>query len=183
MRHAVAAGFALLLLGAGEPAALPAPSPTNVWRCAGDDMPELCRLAEEDQRDRTAPIDWDRVTPRDAARRRSTLEILRTRSLRTHGDYFHAALVMQHGDTWEDFAAAHLLATRGMQLAPADRNLQRMVAASWDRMMHAMGHRQWFGTNTFRNPDGTEMERGTRPDLLPPALIESWSQGWEWPDD
>ena len=128
-------------------------------------------------------MDWAVVTPRDRERRASTIRILRSRSLRTHGDYFHAALVMQHGEAWEDYAAAHILSARGMQLSPSDPNLQRMVAASWDRMMHAMGHGQWFGTNTFYHPDRTPEERGTQRDLLPDDLIELWSQGWDWPDD
>lgn len=38
---------------------------------------------------------------------------------------------MQHGRTWEDYAAAHLLSTRALQPAPADPSVQRMVAASW----------------------------------------------------
>lgn len=181
----------LLLAGAGgavgqapQPdAGTAAPRAVNVWRCAPADIAELCRLAEQDQSDRTAPIDWAAVTPRDRERRAATLRLLRSRPLRTHGDHFHAALVMQHGETWEDYAAAHLLAARGLQLAPSDPNLQRMVAASWDRMMHAMGHGQWFGTNTFRNPDGTPMARGTRPDLLPDDLIRLWSQDWEWPEE
>lgn len=171
----------LVLCAPGADAQNIAASSINVWRCAPDDMPELCRLAAEDQRDREPPVDWDSVAGRDRQRRVAALGIVRSRPLRTHGDYFHAALVMQHGDTWEDFAAAHLLSTRGLQLAPADPNLQRMVAATWDRMMHSMGHRQWFGTNTFRNADGSEMERGTRPDFLPEDLIRLWSQPWEWP--
>jgi hypothetical protein len=175
--------WAALLVFAGQAAQPPAPPPRpNVWRCAPADLPDLCRLADEDQGDRTAPIDWDAVTPRDRARRAAVLALLRRSPPRTHGDYFHAALVMQHGETWEDYAAAHLLSTRGLQLAPSDPNLQRMVAASWDRMMHKMGHRQWFGTNTFFNPDGTREERGTRPDLLPDDLIELWSRPWDNPE-
>jgi hypothetical protein len=173
---------ALLLAGAAA-AGAQAPATTNAWRCAPADMAELCRLAQDDQGDRAAPVDWAVVTPRDQERRAATLRFLRERPPRTSGDYFHAALVMQHGESWEDYAAAHILATRGLQLAPADPNLQRMVAASWDRMMHAMGHRQWFGTNTFRRPNGTQEERGTRPDLLPDELIQLWSQGWDWPED
>jgi hypothetical protein len=144
-------------------------------------MPELCRLAEEDQKDREAPIDWARTTPRDAQRRETVLALLRTSTLKTPGDYFHAALVMQHGETWEDFATAHLLATRALQLAPADPNAQRMVAATWDRMMHKMGHKQWFGTNIFTNAQGTTEPKETRPDRLPGALIELWSRAWVFP--
>jgi hypothetical protein len=170
---------ALLLLAA--PSAPPATA--NAWACAPDDMKELCTLAREDQDDRSKqPIDWSAVTPRDGARRAAVVALLRTRPPRTSGDYFHAALVMQHGETWEDYAAAHILSTRGLQLAPSDQNLQRMVAASWDRMMHRMGQKQWFGTNTFTNPDGTRQPKETRPDLLPQSLIDLWSRPWIYPE-
>lgn len=186
MRAAARATAGLLaFMAAGVAAQAPAPAPAlaNAWRCAAGDMPDLCRLADEDQSDRSAaPIDWDAVTLRDGARRASVGEILRTRPLRTSGDYFHAALVMQHGVAWEDFAAAHLLSVRGLQLAPADPNLQRMVAASWDRMMHHMGHRQWFGTNSFFNPDRTRQPKETRPDRLPEDLIRLWDQPWVFPE-
>jgi hypothetical protein len=167
-----------VMIAAGPACAHAAPPAANAWRCGPSDDARLCRLAEEDQNDRTAPIDWSRVTPRDAARRQATLELLDRIALKTSGDYFHAALVMQHGETWEDYATAHLLSVRGLQLAPADPNLQRMVAASWDRMMHAMGKKQWFGTNTFRNAEGVAEPKETRPDRLPDALIELWSRPW-----
>lgn len=175
-KTALAAALAVSLAAAPASAA-----PANAWQCAPADMPELCRLAADDQKDREAPIDWARTTPRDAQRRETVLALLKKAELKTSGDYFHAALVMQHGETWEDFAAAHLLATRALQLSPADPNVQRMVAASWDRMMHSMGHKQWFGTNTFTNAQGVAEPKETRHDRLPGALIELWSQPWAFP--
>jgi len=171
---------ALLLLAA--PAATPPPA-ANAWACAAGDIAELCELTRDDQADRSKqPIDWAVVTVRDRTRREAVNALVRSRPLRTSGDYFHAALVMQHGETWEDYAAAHILSMRGLQLAPTDQNLQRMVAASWDRMMHRMGHKQWFGTNTFGNPDGTTQPKETRPDLLPQELIDLWSRPWIMPE-
>lgn len=178
-KTAIAASLAALLAAAAPARA--APMPVNVWRCAPADMPELCRLADQDQKDREAPIDWDRTTVRDAQRRQAVLALLGTAVLKTPGDYFHAALLMQHGETWEDFAAAHLLATRALQLSPADPNVQRMVAASWDRMMHSMGKKQWFGTNTFRDSQGVAEPKETRPDRLPQSLIDLWSGPWVIP--
>lgn len=89
-------------LAAAVTAAVPAraaPVPANAWRCGPADMPELCRLADQDQKDRQAPIDWARTTVRDSQRREAVLALLRTAPLKTSGDYFHAALVMQHGET------------------------------------------------------------------------------------
>lgn len=156
--------------------------PENMWLCNPGDMPRLCALAEEDQQDRSGTIDWTRVVPRDAERRQQVLQILATEMLNTPGDYFHAALVMQHGMIWDEYAAAHILSMRGLQLRPGDPNLQRMVAASWDRMMHKLEKKQWFGTNRFSNPDGTWMPRETRPDYIPQYLIDLWSQPWVDPE-
>ncbi len=153
----------------------------NVWNCAKQDIANLCALAQEDQADRTGTINWDVVTPRDRARKSAVSALFKNTPLNTRGDYFHAALIFQHGETWEDFATAHLLAVRGLQLSPTDPNLQRMVAASWDRMMHSMQHRQWFGTNIFRDSNGTPLPKEVRPDLLPQSLIEDWSKPWQWP--
>ena len=176
-KTALAAALAASLAAAPAWAA-----PANAWQCAPADMPELCRLAADDQKDREAPIDWARTNVRDARRREAVLAILGKAAPKTSGDYFHAALVMQHGRTWEDFAAAHLLAARALQLSPADPNVQRMVAASWDRMMHAMSKKQWFGTNSFTNAQGVTEPKDTRPDRLPGALIELWSRPWVFPE-
>jgi hypothetical protein len=184
MNKSSLASLAAFLAAAAPAQSAPAraPIPTNAWGCAPADMPELCRLADEDQKDRKAvPIDWDKVTARDSQRREAVLALLRTSNLKTSGDYFHAALVMQHGEAWEDFAAAHLLSIRALQLSPADPNAQRMVAATWDRMMHSMGKKQWFGTNTFRNAQGVAEPKETRPYRLPQSLIDLWSRPWVFP--
>ena len=178
-----ALALAASVAGAAPAEAAPAraAAPANAWKCAPADMPELCRLAEEDQKDRSGEhIDWARTTARDSRRRQTVLALLQAAAPRTSGDYFHAALVMQHGDTWEDYASAHLLSTRALQLAPADANVQRMVAATWDRMMHSLGKKQWFGTNTFKT-NGVAEPKETRPDRLPQSLIDLWSRPWVFP--
>ena len=50
---------------AAAPARPAAAVAANAWSCGPRDLPELCRIAAEDQKDRTAPIDWARVSPRD----------------------------------------------------------------------------------------------------------------------
>jgi hypothetical protein len=159
------------------------PTAANVWKCNPDDLKALCELADQDQADRQSPIDWNKVTPKDETRKLAVLKMIGSIKLNTPGDYFHAALIMQHGVTWEDYGTAHQLSMRGLQISPRDPNLQRMVAASWDRMMHALGHKQWFGTNSFRNADGSKMEKETRPDLIPHSLIDLWSRPWVWPEE
>ncbi len=95
-------------------------------RGASDDNPELARIYEEDQADRHgAPddIDWSEVGPRDEQRRARVLELLTAGEVRSAADYFHAAMVFQHGSSLEDFQRAHDLAVEAVKLDPVGVNL------------------------------------------------------------
>src|SRR5687768_8951043 len=61
---------------------------------ATKDNPELARLMDEDQADRTPgakSIDWKIVGPRDVARLKHVKELYAQNQLKTGGDYYHAA--------------------------------------------------------------------------------------------
>ncbi len=82
---------------------------------------ELQALYEEDQADRRAFEQLDREQPqqvlqRDRARRQRVEELVESEALQAPEDYFHAAMVFQHGETLEDFWRAHELAKRGAEL-------------------------------------------------------------------
>src|SRR6266851_1716595 len=69
---------------------------------ATKDHPELARLMEEDQADRTPDdaksIDWKIVGPRDVARLKRVKELYAQNQLKTGGDYYHAAMILQHSE-------------------------------------------------------------------------------------
>jgi Ni/Co efflux regulator RcnB len=71
------------------------------------DNQELVRLMDADQADRTPDdaksIDWKIVGPRDAARLSRVKELYSKNQLQTGGDYYHAAMILQHGDVAEDY--------------------------------------------------------------------------------
>ena len=72
------------------------------------DSEELRRLMVEDQADRQSKaIDWAAVAPRDRARLARVKELYASGTIRTAEDYYHAALVLQHGEAPEDFLLAH----------------------------------------------------------------------------
>lgn len=75
------------------------------------DNPELKRLCDEDQADRTPPtgksIDVTALGPRDKARLKRVKELYAQNILKTANDYDCAATVLQHGDAPEDFLLAH----------------------------------------------------------------------------
>ncbi len=59
---------------------------------------ELLALFEEDQEDRGGEMPAD-LLERDRERRRRVQELIELAALREPADYFHAAMVFQHGET------------------------------------------------------------------------------------
>src|SRR5687768_10867607 len=105
----------LVLLAAGAlQAHTPIPPPGN--------NPELERLYKEDQADReagpNAKIDWQAVSKRDAERRARVREIVDKGEATTSTDYYHAAMVYQHGTEVPEYDEAHRLAMKAVELDP-----------------------------------------------------------------
>lgn len=118
-------------------------------KAARQSNPELARLYEDDQRDRAkfatmTAGDWQKVAPRDAARRKRAGQIMRAGGLRTGEDYERAALIYQHGDTPEDYLLAHVLAMTSV--AQGNAGARWTAAATLDRFLHSVGRPQAFGT-------------------------------------
>ena len=65
---------------------------------------ELAALFAADQADRSMEGgDWSEITARDGERRARVLEIVQAGQLSGSADYFHAAMILQHGDLPEDY--------------------------------------------------------------------------------
>lgn len=82
---------------------------------------------------------------RDLARRERVMEMVKIDELQTAEDYFHAAWIMNHGDTADDAQNAHLLALRSSELG--HRPARWLAAASYDRWQMYQGKPQKYGTN------------------------------------
>ena len=124
--------------------------------------PELERLYSEDQSDRTSgPVDWSVVSKRDLARHDRVIQLYRSGMLKVGKDYFHAAMILQHGDKPEDFLLCHELCVTAV-FGHADESGEWLNGAKWlaaaseDRFLQSIGRKQRFGTQ-FRtiNPDPT----------------------------
>jgi hypothetical protein len=126
---------------------------------------ELKRLHDEDQADRTPPsgkeIDWTIVSPRDKARRARVKELSAQNRLQTADDYYHAALILQHGDEPEDFLLSHEFCVLAIIKGKNDKDARSLAAASEDRFLMNIGRPQRFGTQ-FRS-------EGNGPMLLYPV--------------
>lgn len=89
-----------------------APAPAEAGHC--DDVGrELRELFQDDQKDEREweSIPEDEFYARKRVRRDRALEIVRTGQLSAPADYYHAALLMQHGYEKADSLIGHVLAT------------------------------------------------------------------------
>ena len=103
---------------------------------------------DEDQADRTPDdaksIDWKILGPRDAARLKRAKELYAQNKLQTGADYYHAAMILQHGDVAEDFLLAHELCV--VAISKGDTRAKWLAAASEDRFLMNIDRPQRFAT-------------------------------------
>lgn len=115
---------------------------------ATKDNPELARMMDEDQADRTPDdaksIDWKIVGPRDAARLKRVKELYAQNKLQTGADYYHAAMILQHGDVAEDYLLAHEFCV--VAISKGDKRAKWLAAASEDRFLMNIDRPQRFAT-------------------------------------
>jgi hypothetical protein len=128
---------------------------------------ELTKLYNEDQADRRIdPGEFARLSAaeqesldqrlqtRDASRRVRAAELIKNGAARTADDFYHAAVIMQHGRTAADSLQAHEWAKAAITLDPTHAQALYLFAASWDRYQIGQGKPQWYGTSVDRRPDG-----------------------------
>ena len=114
---------------------------------ATKDNPELARMMDEDQADRTPgvkSIDWKIVGPRDYARLKRVKELYAQNQLKTGEDYYHAAMILQHSDVADDYLLAHELCVAA--ISKGDARGKWLAAASEDRYLMTIGRPQRFAT-------------------------------------
>lgn len=116
--------------------------------------PELAEMFVADQADRSVnghDVDWSVVSKRDAERRDRVRAIVDGGGARLAEDYYHAAMVFQHGEGVEDVRWARDWAKKAMELAPdpesqIHRRAKWLFAAATDRHLHRQGKPQIYGT-------------------------------------
>jgi hypothetical protein len=81
------------------------------------------------------------------ARRGRVEPIVAAGGLRDADDFFHAALLFQHGERLEHWAQAHLLARTAADLSHPRARYQ--AAAAYDRWLLRQGRPQKYGTNSL----------------------------------
>jgi len=111
---------------------------------------ELKSLYEADQSARrTRPNSqaaWDALNAADATRLARVAEIVAAGGLQHTDDYYHAAMVFQHGSTPEDFQKAHAYALKSAELDRHGSRSRWLVCATEDRYLQSIGKPQIWGT-------------------------------------
>jgi hypothetical protein len=156
-RHSIIMVVALLVLAVvgcrtpERPAAsdaTPAAEPVAVA-----DNEELQAMFEADQGERMTEdgkINWAVVAKNDKERQARVLELESAGLIRTGNDYFHAAMIFQHGSTPEDYERAHQYAKKGVELGSSHPVAKWLIAATWDRWQMSRKLPQWYGTQYIR---------------------------------
>jgi len=107
----------------------------------------LRQLFDEDQGDRRSGSLDDDTFERDARRREQVLKELRAGRIETANDYYHAAMVFQHGLSADDIRLAFSLAWISAQMDSEDKgHALWLSAAAWDRIVLEQQMPQWYGT-------------------------------------
>jgi hypothetical protein len=112
---------------------------------------ELKQIYEADQGDRVGPNaifgkkdKWAEMRSRDEERRVRVHQLLAEEKVKSADDYYHAAMILQHGTGPQDFLLAHILAGAAAQLGL--KKAKWLAAASLDRYLQGVGQPQVFGT-------------------------------------
>lgn len=112
---------------------------------AEDHSKTLSAIFAEDQKDRKImesdqAYDWDSISIRDEEREKSVRELIETGKLKTGEDYYHAAMILQHGVEPEDHLLAHDLCI--VAIGKGEEKAKWLAAASLDRFLIGIGREQ-----------------------------------------
>jgi len=111
---------------------------------------ELQELYDSDQKDQNDPT-WTETNDVEFARRQKVrrdrvMEILQAGMLPEVRDWDHAAMLLQHGESADDYLLAHVLSLPpGIAAGP---NARFMCAATLDRFLQSCGRAQIFTTQS-----------------------------------
>jgi hypothetical protein len=116
--------------------------------------PEVYLAFQADQAERSGPIeDLEAAKRRDAARLNVARIAVASHTLKTADDYYHAAMVFQHGSTPDAYETAMKLSQKAVELRSDFRAASWLHAAATDRYLQTTGKPQIYGTQ-LRQVDG-----------------------------
>ena len=121
----------------------------------GADNAEVATLYREDQRERVAvganAVAASNLSGSDLERRMRVKALYAANRLNTGFDFFCAAMVLQHGQTSDDYLLAHEFSV--IALAKGEARAKWLAAATEDRFLMQIKRPQRFGTQFYGTPD------------------------------
>lgn len=107
----------------------------------------LKKMYEEDQKAREAEhINWKELTKQDSVRRSIVKSMIKQNVLSTSNDYYHAAMVFQHGKDSTSYKLAWDYSLKAAMMDSTNTNARWLSAASYDRYLISIGKPQVYGT-------------------------------------
>lgn len=113
----------------------------------GHDSGQLAELYQADQADRNGKLDDTQMEKRDRTRQAAVKDLYQRGRLGSARDYYHAAMIMHHGSSPEDFLLAHELSM--IALAKGEPQAKWLSAATQDRFLISIGRTQRWGTQSM----------------------------------
>ena len=113
------------------------------------DNPELLQIYQQDQSERQVEnINWDVLLKKDSIRQSRALELLDSNKVRTPKDYYHVAMIFQHGmDTIASGLAVQLM-RKSLELDSSTNKW--LLAAAIDRDLMRRNKPQIYGTQYIK---------------------------------
>ncbi len=115
------------------------------------------------------------MTPRDRARERRVDEILAAGGATSSADYYHAAMVWQHGEGVPAYEHAHALALMAVTLDPTNKTARWLTAASEDRLLVNQHKLQRYATQYTKRGGVWVLNE------VDPAITDEQRATWEAP--
>ncbi|HQX91325.1 MAG TPA: hypothetical protein PL007_06380 [Thermomonas sp.] len=120
---------------------------TSLYDADQAERAALMKLPARDQQTAGAKV-W----AQDAIRVKKTKGLLSRGEINSPEDYWHAAFIMQHGESIDDIRLAFSLGVIAATLAPDKAKYKWIAAAAWDRILTMKKQPQWYGTQYIRDP-------------------------------
>lgn len=118
---------------------------------------ELFEMFQADQSERrqasAGTLEWEELARRDRERLARALEIVEAGEAEASDDWYHAAMIMQHGDVLEDYQRAHEWAVRAAEADKPHPKARWLAAAAKDRWLLKQDLPQMYGTQFVREGD------------------------------
>jgi tetratricopeptide (TPR) repeat protein len=122
------------------------------------DNAELKKMYDEDQKARMAStIDWVQLSKNDSIRQKRVYELIHSGQLITGKDYYHSAMIFQHGTDTTASAMAVKLMKKAIDL---DSTVNKwLLAAAIDRDLMRRDKPQIYGTQYIKMGQDAKWER------------------------